>query len=1340
MRRSLILSAGLACAVSPLGCDISKVDVARLDVVRAGGGDGTIGSAQRNAIECGDDCAEAFPKGTTIRLIAIAHAGSQFAGWSGACTGVEPCDLTMDADRVVTALFESQTHRMTVSKTGVGDGVITTDPLGIDCGDKCVARFPFGTRLAFRATPNPGFVFAGWSGDCVGTRPCGVTLTTDRSLIARFEPDLVDLTVSKGGPGSGLVDSTPAGISCGTTCSGAFVRHTTISLRATPVAGSSFAGWSGACTGLSNCDVTLDAAKSVTAMFQEEKIPLTVSVGGAGTGSVQSLPAGIDCPGTCTFEFAEGSAITLEALLSSGNDFSGWAGDCGGNGACILTMNGPKTVVATFSVARHTLSIATDGAGRGRVSSSPGNLDCDDACDELFDHDSLVSVAATPEPGSTFGGWAGDCIGTSDCSVTVDGPRQVTATFNLLARRISVVRTGAGGGSVRSVPPGIDCGTDCEHSYDHNTQVTLYPTPEPGSRFVGWSGPCSGTGLCTIAASAFFTVGAQFDGDYVLIAATEFTMGSDAIEPGRSADEGPQRAVTFSSSFFLKTTEVTQAQWRQVMGTDPSSFTNCGDDCPVDSVDFDDAVAFVNRLSALEGLERCYAGGSGNWTFKGLHCAGYRIPTEAEWEHAARAGTTTPFYGGNINNADANCNADATLEALGWYCGNTILPRAVASKQANDFGLFDMHGNVAEWTNDRYDASYYATSSVAVDSTGPMAGAGRVVRGGSWNDPARDHRSAARAFRATSTPSNTVGLRPARTAFARVPASAFTMGSDAAEIGRETNESAHEVVITRPLYMRSVEVTQGEWRALMSTNPSRFNTCGDDCPVETVTWPDAVGYANAQSVRDGLTPCYTGTAPSIAFVGLDCDGYRLPTEAEWELGARAASAVAFATGDISAAMCADPALDQSGWYCGNAAARSHAGAEKTPNAWGLYDMNGNVTEWAHDLYEADYYTTSPRQNPTGPMLGTSYVVRGGAYDSTAAMCRAAARDEAGPLITDGTRGFRTVRAACEAPGFDVVATAGAPEGREDAAMVWTGERVLMFGGAGAVGPIASPAAYSPDEARWSAITTSGAPVGRTGHAAVWTSSRMLVWGGTSPGGGAYDPRVETWTPIETLGAPSDRRDFSHGWTGSEWVIWGGWDGTTSFADGARYVAAVDRWNPMARGPLSARWGAGAVWTGTALFIVGGRTDATQLADDFAMYNPSTDTWSTAATAGACSGRAKAYQAGDWIVVASETGWCRYQLSTGAWSSVATRPSGRALPSGDAQMVASTGAEIILYGGTASANDGVADAYDPGANSWRRAFSGGPAAARLGTPGIWTGCAMFIWSGANQRETGWLFRP
>jgi formylglycine-generating enzyme required for sulfatase activity len=248
-------------------------------------------------------------------------------------------------------------------------------------------------------------------------------------------------------------------------------------------------------------------------------------------------------------------------------------------------------------------------------------------------------------------------------------------------------------------------------------------------------------------------------------------MGSPDSEPGWYKDEGPVHEVTIRQPFFLKATEVTQGEWKALMGNNPSSFKNCGDSCPVENVSWWDAVAYCNALSRKEGLPECYSlsGCSGTpgkhfkctgVTFVGLSCTGYRLPTEAEWEYAARAGTTTALYTGGITLRGENDAPE--LDPIAWYGGNSGgRPHPVGKKQPNAWGLFDMLGNVLEWVQDSYHDSYNGAPSDG-SAWESSAGSFRVSRGGCWFFDARFVRAASRYGGVPGHRFGDLGFRPAR--------------------------------------------------------------------------------------------------------------------------------------------------------------------------------------------------------------------------------------------------------------------------------------------------------------------------------------------------------------------------------------------------------------------------------------------------------------------------------------------------------------------------------------------------------------------------------------------------
>jgi formylglycine-generating enzyme required for sulfatase activity len=222
-----------------------------------------------------------------------------------------------------------------------------------------------------------------------------------------------------------------------------------------------------------------------------------------------------------------------------------------------------------------------------------------------------------------------------------------------------------------------------------------------------------------------------------------FMMGTSESEPGRSDDEARHR-VTISRLFYLGQHEVTQAEWTKVMGSNPSRFGNC-ERCPVESVDFYEVNNFLSRLNA------------------GTSSMRFRLPTEAEWEYACRAGTATPYnVGDTISTAQANVDNRFAAGAEDGAAYEKTLP--VGTFQPNAWGLYDMHGNVWEWTNDRY-GPYNPRQDV--DPRGANIGGTRVIRGGSWHFDANSARCGLRYTHAPQDSGPSLGFRVAAEPTAR---------------------------------------------------------------------------------------------------------------------------------------------------------------------------------------------------------------------------------------------------------------------------------------------------------------------------------------------------------------------------------------------------------------------------------------------------------------------------------------------------------------------------------------------------------------------------------------------
>jgi formylglycine-generating enzyme required for sulfatase activity len=482
----------------------------------------------------------------------------------------------------------------------------------------------------------------------------------------------------------------------------------------------------------------------------------------------------------------------------------------------------------------------------------------------------------------------------------------------------------------------------------------------------GTSGPGSGTAITNVpprtpaSGSMRNSLGIEF----VAIAAASFTMGSPEDEAGRDTDESPQHRVTFARGFQIGKYEVTQEQWRSLMGTDPSKFADC-DECPVDSVSWNEVQSFMAKLNARNDGFR------------------YSLPTEAQFEYVMRGGTTGMFAG-----------SAASLGELGWYKPNSgDQTHPVGQKQPNRYGIYDLHGNVQEWTQDVYAQDYDgAPTDGSARTLGPEP-IRHVIRGGSWEDLEKYYRSAFRVSRPSDDHNEYTGFRVMRMPVAGLPTNSlafefafvrpasFMMGSPEDEADRQPREGPqHQVRFARGFYMGKYEVTQEQWQSVMGANPSKFAGC-PQCPVDTVSWDDIQLFLTKLNARnDGFQ-------------------YSLPSEAQFEFALRGGTTGAFA-GE----------LDDLGWYGPNSGSKTHPVGMKAANLFGIYDLHGNVQEWCQDVM-ADDYAGAPADGSArtyGP-TPVRRVIRGGSWVDGEVYFRSAFRVSREQGDRNEYNGFRLVR-------------------------------------------------------------------------------------------------------------------------------------------------------------------------------------------------------------------------------------------------------------------------------------------------------------------------------------------
>ena len=264
------------------------------------------------------------------------------------------------------------------------------------------------------------------------------------------------------------------------------------------------------------------------------------------------------------------------------------------------------------------------------------------------------------------------------------------------------------------------------------------------------------------------------------------------------------------------------------------------------------------------------------------------------------------------------------------------------------------------------------------------------------------------------------GGQPAQDTWVTIAAGAFIMGSVPSELCRgEADETQHPVTLTHDFVMQATEVTRGQFQRLMGYDPSQVAGCTESCPVETVNWHEAAAYCNALSTGEGRASCYACTGSGTAVTCGDapaygaaeiyhCLGYRLPTEAERERAYRAGTTTMLYSGPIAVCTGSDGNADAIGWHSGNSGGTPHPVAQRAANAWGLYDMAGNLWEWCHEWYQIDLGSAAVT-DPWGVAIGSQRTVRGGSWRDDLGFMRAANRSHPEPSDRSDETGFRCVR-------------------------------------------------------------------------------------------------------------------------------------------------------------------------------------------------------------------------------------------------------------------------------------------------------------------------------------------
>ncbi|MCX6132214.1 MAG: SUMF1/EgtB/PvdO family nonheme iron enzyme [Ignavibacteriales bacterium] len=521
-----------------------------------------------------------------------------------------------------------------------------------------------------------------------------------------------------------------------------------------------------------------------------------------------------------------------------------------------------------------------------------------------------------------------------------------------------------------------------------------------------------------------------YPSNLVQVAGGTFQMGTT------TGDNATLVHTVTVGTFYIDRTEVTYEKWTDVrnwglthgypdLGAGGNGYSGAGVNQPATQGNWCDMLKWCNARSEKDGLTPVYytsntlttvyragqldlSADAVKWTANG-----YRLPTEAEWEFAARGGTKSqgrPYSGSD------------TIDAVAWIStnsGNNTHP--VSTKAANELGLYDMSGNVWEWCWDWY-AAY--SVSIQTDPKGPASGTNRVQRGGSFEVSGGGLEYCHVAVRFNRNPydrDRNTGFRCVQgdAAMVFVAGGTFQMGSTT---GSSDETPVHSVTLGA-FNIDKTEITYEKWTDVQNwglthgytdlvAGRNGFNGATNH-PVTEIKYHDILKWCNARSEKDGLTPVYfTSNSFSTVYhtgridlaadaVKWTANGYRLPTEAEWEFAARGG------TKSKGCIYSGSDTIEAVAWDSLSSGHNTHPVSTKAANELGLYDMSGNVWEWCWDWYGG--YSSAPQTDPKGPASGTYRLWRGGSFNLIDRQCRVAYRGFPEPISSSSDVGFRCVQ-------------------------------------------------------------------------------------------------------------------------------------------------------------------------------------------------------------------------------------------------------------------------------------------------------------------------------------------
>ena len=895
----------------------------------------------------------AYDKDKNISLTATPEDGYYFHHWEGDLNGnTNPSVVVMDTNKSVKAVFapNEKTGDYTLCLNINGQG--TLEPAeGVNVYNK-------SAQVILTPKAKEGWLFHHWQGDITGSAmPVAITMDGNKSITAVFAENASNYTISAITNGNGFIALSPN--------SGSYTSGTQVAVTAYPSSNWVFHHWEGDISGGTNpTSITMNSNKTIKAIFVEkQRFSLTVTLDGQGSVSPSSG------------NYTENEAVTLVATPSPGWKFDYWNGDvssCCVNQSTVI-MNKSKTVTAVFSKVNFGLTVSVRGSGSVNLQNGS------------YDAGSQVAIHAYPTSGYRFDHWEGD-VPAGSCSetivITMDSNRSITAVFieDSPSEYFLTIQSSIGG----VVYPGSG-------NIKRGMQIRLDAAVYEGYTFDHWE--IDGSYCCSTEPTTYITMNANHTVKAVFIGIPQYSL---CVSTNNNAygNVSPSSNTYLNGSLVSITANAYSGyRFDHWEGDYPSGCSTCISISITMNSNKNIKAVFVPEQANLTMQV------SGNGTVSPL-CGFYSFTKNSQvllqatpssgykldyWEVNGSNYTTSNYFYLTMDKAYtvkaifvpvlASISGTITKNGGGALHGVTITLSGTSSGTTitNASGNYTFTG--------RSNGSYTITPTLV----------GYVFTPGNRAMTINGSNVTSISFVATVKQNDPIGAL--LNSMVSIPGGTFQMGSTDDEYGYAQKTTPVHSVTLQSFEIGAFEVTQAQYKAIMGTNPSYFQGSSypgsENTPVEKLSWYEAMEFCTQLSILTGRT-------------------FTLPSEAQWEYACRAGTTTLYSFGY------SDALLDNYAWYYSNAYNKGAVYGQprpvgtKLPNAWGLYDMHGNVWEWCLDSWHANYMGAPIDGSAWEPQAGSNYVYRGGGWDGTTKSCRSADRGGIRPDYRFEDLGFRIV--------------------------------------------------------------------------------------------------------------------------------------------------------------------------------------------------------------------------------------------------------------------------------------------------------------------------------------------